>query len=439
MLLSLAYCIPFDWMQANLEESATQLSSEGEYPAHYASLGETKYDNFTTAIMLNEAAHCGGNPLVESLSNPLSELDDDKLGALGAYVRNPADDALRSGSYPRYWHGYLLVLKPLLIALDLREIRVLFQAAFFALLAAVVVGLVRRCDTLGAVASIVLCTTFGLFGAADAAATLPLFFSFALSVAGMLWVLSARCCSLAGVSCRFLVLGALTVYFDFLDNPLLTWGLPAAVLVICAVADWRAPAGSSGLELTRPVRGDYATAGVSKVASLLVVSALAWIVGYGGFWAVKWALAAAVTGTDVVALALDKIVVRSGYGEVSPLDAVWQNLLMMGKARYVIIALFAACTFLVVVVFCAHKRATSCGEGSSLGSFLVLSVALLVISASPYVWYAVLSEHSAVHDDIIAYRTQLIAFFCLSVVLVQGIVMIADRLRRGRHCLGQYG
>lgn len=431
MLLSLVYCIPFDWMEANLEKSVAQLSSEGEYPVHYASLSETKYDNFTTAIMLNEAAHCGGNPLVESLLNPLSELDDDKIGALDAYVRNPADDALRSGSYPRYWHGYLLVLKPLLVVLDLREIRVLFQAVFYVFLAAVVVGLVRRCDTLGVVTSIALCATFGLFGAADAAATLPLFFSFALSMAGMLWVLSSRHRSLASVLRRFLVLGALTVYFDFLDNPLLTWGLPAAALVICTVADWRASAGSSGFESTCSARGGRAMAGVSKVAFLLVASALAWIVGYGGFWAVKWVLAAAVTGTDVVALALDKIVVRSGYGEVSPMDAIWHNLLMVGKTRYVIIALFVVCA-LITAVFCVRKRASICVEESLPGSFMALSGALLVISSSPYVWYAVLSEHSAVHDDIIAYRTQLIAFFCLLVILVQGIVVIADRLRRGR-------
>lgn len=65
LLLIAAYCIPTDFMKDNLIESDQILKTENVYPASYAT-GKS-YDNFTVAIMLDEAALGNENPIKDSV------------------------------------------------------------------------------------------------------------------------------------------------------------------------------------------------------------------------------------------------------------------------------------------------------------------------------------------------------------------------------------
>lgn len=57
-LMTISYCIPVELLHLNGEESAKLLEEEGSYPKSYIS--GIAYDNYTCAVMINEAVHGGG-------------------------------------------------------------------------------------------------------------------------------------------------------------------------------------------------------------------------------------------------------------------------------------------------------------------------------------------------------------------------------------------
>ena len=83
-----------------------------------------------------------------------------------------------------------------------------------------------------------------------------------------------------------IVLGVATSFCDLLVTPILTLGLPVAVWLLCV-----------------PQR---LAAGPRQCAAVAAGS-LCWGVGYGGCWALKWVLAGAITGQDVIGDAVRQI------------------------------------------------------------------------------------------------------------------------------------
>ena len=92
----------------------------------------TRLDNFTTSIMLMEAAYpAEGKILNSALLNPSWPIrNGSAAGTLVEVSQNNFQAENAAWIYPRYWHGYLVFLKPLLTFFNLqilREINFLLQ------------------------------------------------------------------------------------------------------------------------------------------------------------------------------------------------------------------------------------------------------------------------------------------------------------------------
>lgn len=88
----------------------------------------SKLDNFTDAIMLNNAVFEGtGSVVDDAMNNPYVNVDG--LEQTRSLVKYVSDDSANKIiiNYPRYWHGYLVWLKPLLLVMNYADIRVLFM------------------------------------------------------------------------------------------------------------------------------------------------------------------------------------------------------------------------------------------------------------------------------------------------------------------------
>lgn len=230
LCLVIVYCIPSSAMQGNVYESYEILAHEGLYYSSYAD-GHT-YDNHTVARMLNLALNTGKNPFVAAIrnernsgSNPISELNE-VLSKQGEKT-----------SYCRYWHGYLVFLKPLLCFLNVYQIRLLCEAVIIILLMGVGISLKDRMGKNGVYISLALAFSWGIFSGVNAAITLPMFSCFAVSLVGCIYVL--RCLELRRkhISKAFFLIGSVTVYLDFLDNPILTLGIPLCILILRMLYD----------------------------------------------------------------------------------------------------------------------------------------------------------------------------------------------------------
>lgn len=120
-LLTVVFCIPVNEEMAAQSEEINSL--EGNYPyanvvsghggdiAYFTGFSPIVLDNATDARMLLTALQRDASPLIR---------------------------AMDMCDYPRYWHGYVLILRPLLYIMNYGDIRVLncfFQIALFVLTA----------------------------------------------------------------------------------------------------------------------------------------------------------------------------------------------------------------------------------------------------------------------------------------------------------------
>lgn len=400
--LAASYAIPSSMIQGNVEESRQILREETLYYKQYtAPSNGISYDNFTVYIMLNLAVQPADNPFVDAVK---SKRYDSTVYTTESFDYNltQAIEGRSNSAYPRYWHGYLVFLRPLLVFFNVIQIRLICQALFFILLSMLIALLTLRKGSAGAMVGVLLMASYVVTGGAQAVETLPIFPSFFLSASGSLVVLylypkleRARSGTFSEGFCLFCLFGAagaLTVYFDFLDNPVLALCIPLAIYIFC--------------------RDDISSVGAA--ARIVALAGIGWCVGYVLLWAGKWVLAGIVTGQSVIEDALDQAAYRSGATEVgqevggTP-DAIRNNILWLGFVKYIYaIACVAAIASFIVVALRAH------GEGPGFNSglhFVYKLLVLLVISAIPYIWYAVLANHSIVHAHVIAFRTQIGALF----------------------------
>lgn len=71
-----------------------------------------------------------------------------------------------------------------------------------------------------------------------------------------------------------------------------------------------------------------------------------------------------------------------------------------------------------------------CTKDNEIKTLLLVSAALLLISFVPYLWYAVLSDHSIMHAGLMTYRNQIGAFFpWLAIIALT--VLVAYQKRKG--------
>ena len=144
LLLIGAYSLPVAKIDKHVEDSATIFKQEGGYPTLFSWCTST-LDNFTDAIMLLEAADSTNDSAVNRAMRAYRGAISDYIpnDVLVAHYVNGIDYETKI-TYPRYWHGYHVLLKPLLSLMDYRYIRILNAIVQVTLVVFVVWLLIRR-------------------------------------------------------------------------------------------------------------------------------------------------------------------------------------------------------------------------------------------------------------------------------------------------------
>ena len=376
VLLLAAYALPGDRVRDHVYESVQTIAGEGLYPEYFG-FKLFQMDNYTDTIMLTEAAAADeAPPLRAMMTNTAYNVDNfetladdlqwyiEKDWAAGAQ-RTDAPE-LEPFSYARYWHGYLIWLRPLLLVTTITGVRVVQYVVLAALFAAVVWLLRRRCGLRAAfwfVVSQLLVTVFWV------PHQVQYFTCFAAAYAGCVWVLAKPRRS-DSVCLALLVLGVVTAFCDLLVTPILTLGLP----LVC----W----------LLQPQQ--RLRAGVPQ-CGIVVGGSLSWGVGYLLCWASKWVLAGLVTGQNVIADALHQVGVRTAADSWHGMELTWGNII-----RFVYETLAKKHLFwplVLVAVLLAALFVASIRDKQQLVRALPLLLCTLMTPA----WLIVLRTHSIQH------------------------------------------
>ena len=239
VLLLGACALPAQPVLEHVYDSAQTIQQEGLYPEYFG-FKLFQMDNYTDTIMLFEAAAMGEqNPLTAMMTATAYNVDNFETMASDLAVYCERTIPLATGaqkavqlvpfSYARYWHGYLIWLRPLLCVMSITGVRVVQYLVLFALLAVILWQLRRQCGLRAMVWFAVSQLAVTVFWVPH---QVQYFTTFCIAYAGCAWVL-ARPRRAGQLSIALVVLGTCTAFCDLLVTPIITLGLPVAGGLCC--------------------------------------------------------------------------------------------------------------------------------------------------------------------------------------------------------------
>ncbi len=399
-LLFLAYLLPVGPIKQHVFNSVDVLQEEGDYtefwPSKFVRLHPYNMDsktlllnnrgmardNHTDALMLGAAAFDDGG-MTSAFQKALLVFHDETviyqtIESLAEYSKNGVSTVPEV--YPRYWHGYLVVLKPLLLVFTYKQIRILNVILLTILFALACRGICKKISRSACIAFVLASLM-----------TFPIVIPYCMQYCTMTYItlisMNTMLYSKGRVHAReiefFLLVGIITAHIDFLTYPVMALG--CLLILKIALSDEKV-----------------------RVKELLGYS-LTWAFGYGGMWASKWVIADLFTEKKVIRDAINQAVHRTVgdsdqlAAKVTPIRAIAANLSCY--TNIVFLAVLGA----MLLVFLANMRKNGVNENWR---------AYLVAACIPVLWMCVLQNHSYDHSSF-TYRALLVSFWGVEMISVK--------------------
>lgn len=381
--MTLVYCIPVSWIQGNVEKSVEIMENEGDYPRYFFYRHSAIIDVHTDKLMYES--------LIQNRP-----------------YYNAVQASVSINQYPRYWHGYQVLLRPLTVVFQVQEVRYLGMLAFHLLFFWSAWLLAKKTKP-------VLSALYVLTVASGYIVFLPVclqFLSTFLVLFISLIVLLSRYGKEKPVrpALYFFIVGMVENFFDFLTYPILTLGIPLIVLLWLRVRDERADFKDNFWFMFR--------------------SSVSWGLGYALTWMTKWGISAVILGVRYFWRTMSVVQYRLQGSEEEPLDRfgtirrnlkAWMNVQDGGVITWSKAALLIFTAALVLAVWKKLK------DLHQIGAYFPI----LIVAAYPYIWYLVMSNHSQIHYWY-TYRAQLVTLFGI-LVFISGILREGKRGAEGRN------
>lgn len=363
IMMIAAYCCPISMIQKHTGESIDILKNEYEHYGYAPRISTSYPDHFTDALMLCEAASPRtGSALFDAMNNGPMVLPSYSFGEslIHIFEEGLLDDVVIT-SYSRYWHGYLIWLKPMLTVMTYSDIRVLAMCFQLALLLWAVYELQKK----------------------DMRLVPGFFFAFLF----LNPITTAMSIQYASVYCVTLIMTAVMLKFDlFTDDK--CWAVLFGGGIAVAFFDFFTyPVVALGVPLIISV-ALTSEQGIGRNIKKILVGSFAYFAGYAGMWAGKWVMADLLIKSGTIRNALDEIFIDATGAEdkaVYTIPYVYRQILMHLTHKPIVIIAFL---FILVLAFCLVRKKCSIKPD-------ITTILILVISLYPFIWYAVVRQHSA--------------------------------------------
>lgn len=369
LLLVLAFLLPQAPIMDNVRQSASIFEETGSYPIAEPYC-ESQMDYFTDALILLEAANQHDSSVLDRALN-VYRIGGNPAPTIVKYA-NDESAVFNELGYTRYWHGYLIYVKPLLCVFSFRAIRRIGLLLQVLLLLCIMWRLVKSHRPLIALGFWLGYVTVSVKALGYCLQYWPVTFSMLITCLAIVAMWERNVVSASRISLLFTVTGAAVNYFDFLTFPLVTLTIPLLLL----------------FALEGPSSPKY-------VMQVFILSALSWGFAYAFMWVLKWLLATILTGQNVFAEAASAGKYRSMFSEsdepISYLQSIYQSLTRyLGNPFNLAVAAF---TFFAVARLVLNKEIDK-------GKIRLLArIALPTIIAMSFIllWYLAMLEHCWLH------------------------------------------
>ncbi|MCL2106498.1 MAG: hypothetical protein FWH26_05515 [Oscillospiraceae bacterium] len=391
-LMTCAYAIPDRWIEKNVEMSLDLLEDAGDFPLMFVNRNGSYMDHFTDKIMLRVA------------------------------LREPGTSPLQAGQVPqyaRYWHGYQIYLRPLLVLGPLGALRGVSVLVHFVLLSLFISLVAKKMHLIYAVCfSVALALTGFLLVPLSAQFSSVYLVAFSASIVLLLfhdkkWFRSR-------LLYFFFIVGAFTSFVDLLTAPVITLGIPLILVSLLQINE------DTGIRQS------------AKKMLGIAVPSIVWGAGYVSLWLSKWVISSAILRHNVLRNAFSAIFFRAGLSATAEVGYDPDGLLTETWAGFESFNRFEAVktsflTFLnlkemilFLAVLCAACLAVCLLSKTARGKIFRV-MPLLPTLLIPFVWMAALGQHTFMHTHLV-YRNWIVFVFALMCVPAYLILEAARNL-----------
>jgi len=401
-LLWLVYMLPTETMTENLIASKETLYAQDDSQFLLDAEFWKAYDRGTNIIMLYEVIYPNtGNAFQDALLSPtynyLARWGEDWAEVLMEYASdvNASTDYV---PYARYWHGYLVFLKPLFMFLNLQGIY--FLNAFVVSLLTIIIARLfyKRLGNywIAYMVTILLMHPFNIVQSFQLSTVF-----YAMQITLLIMLLSDKW-KYEQMLYIFTLDGIMVAFLDFLTYPYVALGIPLLTYYL--------------LNREQKLKDNVVNA---------IINAIAFVIGYAGMWGMKWVYATLFTSENVIADAMNSFLQRTGvvengsdthFMEISVKDALIRNLdsfFNEQNVRILAVVLLLALVWIVV----SKKKFQFVRQDA---------VVCALMAITPFVWIAILSNHCSLHPHL-EWRTFSVLIYA---VLLFGICSFDSKIER---------
>ena len=402
-LLLLSSSFPSSIIEENVKKSAKIFLKEGNLPL----ISQYSYavnDNFTDAIMVNacysidntdpifsymsarknykkgltkqeledtnrELISCTPNGIDSEKYDTVTELDD--------FVNS---DITISIEYARYWHGYIVFLRPLLIFFDIQGIRYLLLITFTILFT---IFTILAWKKIGKICTIIMCFSliaYDYFFIGFSLGNTPIFM--VMMIASI--ILLIRIEKIKNIYLYLFVIGCISNFVDFLTVPTMTLCMPLFIYILYKQ------------------RNNQIT--FKESIKTVLFASIIWLLGYGITWITKWVLYDIIFSKGLINSAIAQVIYRSVTIE-NISEAVIMipilNLIMCNMSFFTMFTMLFGFSMIIVPI----KKYRL--EFNINKEFFKEITPIVMITLIPIIWYLVLFNHTILHTYFV-YRHMII-------------------------------
>jgi len=386
----------------NCLSSSITLKEEGEF---YIPLYVEGLDNNTDALIVNEIYSVDNtNPLDsyllvrKSYDKELTKhIVSDQYGNLSTFSLNIIDDNGNpipdsqfnifsqckelykflkgeiniSTEYARYWHGYLIIFRPLLYIFNISFIRIFLVILFLLLFLLLIKHLNKIFNTPIVVsfgASILCC---GMFTASASFQQAPLLFLIIIS--SLILLKNIDKMNNTNFAINIFFVGSVACFFDYLTTPLLSFICPTILFILYCKKQYNNP---------------------RKNFFMIIVFLISWGLGYGFTWLIKWIIVNVVLHRNIIESAFSQVLFRMN-GNLDNWDNLGNNYnkLLSNTAEYILFTLIAV---IVIEIICAKKKRS---KRVSLKAFIKTNYDIITFGVISLLWMIITHNHIIVHPN----------------------------------------
>lgn len=383
--LILTSLIPNEKLRDNMLDSALLMNGADPFPQKDGR--NTITDNYADIILLNVIWNIdSGKPFVSSLDTKYFDGND----GVTDYGENYRLFAALNGTapntdYSRYWHGSAVFIRPLMTLTNINGVRLTGAVATLLLLVVSCIMLAKRRLYLEAVA---LALAFICVQAWNIRLSMEYQPAVLVTLTILPFFLTLEKKGDTALVILSIVSGTMIAFFDFLTAETLTLLIPLITVMSARYSE-----------------GRFASAGTGLVTS--AKCSLGWILAYGGTYLAKWTAASAVTGENKFTAALSSVEERfTGSTEnLSPFAQIFAapftniSTMLGGKVR---VDIFPAVIGIILIAAAVGAALYFSRYNKNARGYILV---VFILAAVPYLRYAVLNNHSYLHD-FFTYRAQ---------------------------------